>query len=194
MLDNQVTRFWRWFAKNSHRLYSDSYETDLLHQLDRTISEWNLTWEIGPGMTKKNSLTISPHGNNDLLDKAKSIIGEAPIIDDWEFYYSKQPKENWYNARLVDRAFDIDASDWTYVLYQYEDNKIEIVLKADSLSRLDKETKELAADLVLTNLLGEKLKMEKIDFIDIVDEFDDEKGITELKFLPVHLTDKRYVK
>jgi hypothetical protein len=145
-------------------------------------------------MTKENSLTISPNGNDDLLNKAKSIIGQAPTIDDWEFYYSKQPKENWHIARLVDKAFDIDASDWTYVLFQYEDNKIEIVLKADSLSPLDKETKDLAADLILTNLLDEELKMEKIDFIDIVEKFEGDKGITELKFLPAHLVDKQYIK
>ncbi len=48
-------------------------------------------------------------------------------------------------------------------------------------------TKELAADLILTNLLGEKLKIRKLDFIDVVEKFDDEKGITELKYLPAQL-------
>jgi hypothetical protein len=44
----------------------------------------------------------------------------------------------------------------------------------------------------LTNLLGEELKIKKVDFIDIVEKFDVEMGITELKFLPDHLTDKSY--
>jgi hypothetical protein len=75
---------------------------------------------------------------------------------------------------------------------KYEDEKIEILIKADSLSNLDIEIKQLAADLILTNLLGEKLKIEKIDFIDFVDKFDDEKGVTELKYLPAHISDKKY--
>jgi hypothetical protein len=44
----------------------------------------------------------------------------------------------------------------------------------------------------LTNLLGEKLKIQKIDFIEVVEKFDDEKGITELKYLPAHLKEKKY--
>jgi hypothetical protein len=52
---------------------------------------------------------------------------------------------------------------------------------------MNKKQKELAVDLVLTNLLGEKRKMEEIDFIDVVEQFESEKGITELKFLPDHL-------
>lgn len=194
MLDNQITNFWYWFTKNSDHLHSDNYEKEILDALDRKVSDWDLVWEIGPGVAKKNSLTISPNGDKDLLDKAKSIIAKAPVLDNWEFYYSKQPKENWHMARLVDMALEIDALNWTYVLFQYPDNKIEILLKADSISHLNKETKELAADLILTNLLGEKLKIEKIDFIELVDDFDDKKRITKLKFLPAHLTDKSYVK
>src|SRR5262249_30636103 len=59
--------------------------------------------------------------------------------------------------------------------------------KTNNLEILDKKQKELAVDLVLTNLLGEKRKMEEINFIDVVDQFESEKGITELKFLPNHL-------
>ena len=151
-----------------------------------------LGWEIGPGLSKENSLTISPNGNKDLLDETKYIIDKAPQLEDWEFYFVKQPKENWHLAELVDTNIEIDASDWTYVLSRYEDENIEILLKADTLTNLDQETKELAADLILTNLLGEELKIQKIDFIDIVEKFDEAKGITELKYLPAHITDKRY--
>lgn len=69
----------------------------------------------------------------------------------------------------------------------YPDDKIEILIKADNLKRFDTRTKELAVDLVLTNLLGEKAKIEELDFTGIVDKFDNEKGITKLKFLPAHL-------
>ncbi|MFC0776418.1 hypothetical protein [Terrimonas alba] len=192
MQDKDILNFWSWFTKNASSLKSDNYDKTLLDKLDKTISNWGLVWEVGPGLLKENSLTISPNGDKELLNKASDIIDKAPRLDNWEFFNAKQPKENWYLATLVDKGFEIDASNWTYVLLKYEDGKIEILLKADSLANLDIETKELAADLILTNLLGEKLKIEKIDFIDIVDKFEDDKGVTELKYLPAHLSDKRY--
>jgi hypothetical protein len=192
MQDKDILNFWSWFAKNSSSLQSDTYDQNILNELGNLISNWDLSWEIGPGLSKENSLTISPNGNKDLLDKTNAIIEKAPNLDNWEFYSTKQSKENWHLARLVDIDFAIEASNWKYVLLKYEDGKVEILIKADTLSNLDKETKELAADLILTNLLGEKLKIQTIDFIEVVDEFDDEKGITELKYLPAHITDKNY--
>ena len=124
-----------------HLLQSDNYDREVLDHFDRTVCDWDLVWEIGPGLKKENSLTISPNGDKDLLRKAKDIIDRAPNLDNWEFYYSKQPKENWHKAVLVDMALEIDALNWKYVLLQYEDDKIEIILKADSLSHLDQETK-----------------------------------------------------
>jgi hypothetical protein len=192
MQDRDILNFWSWFVKKSNTLHSDNYDKNILNELDRTISNWGLSWEIGPGISKENSLTISPNGDKELLSKTNSIIDKAPQLENWEFYFAKQPKENWYLAKLVDTDFEIDASEWTYVLLKYEDEKIEILLKADTLSKLDKEAKEIAADLILTNLLGEELKIRKIDFIEVVEKFDGEKGITELKFLPAHITDENY--
>jgi hypothetical protein len=192
MQDKEILNFWSWFSKNSNSLQSDSYDQNILDELDNIISNWDLGWEIGPGLSKENSLTISPNGNKNLLDITNGIIDKAPMLDNWDFYSTKQSKENWHLARLVGTDFEIDASNWKYVLLKYEDGKVEILIKADTLSDLDKETKELAVDLILTNLLGEKLKIQKIDFINVVDEFDSEKGITELKYLPAHITDKNY--
>jgi hypothetical protein len=187
MLDFQITDFWEWFAKHSDKLQSNNYDIDLLKQLDETISNWNLGWEIGPGVTKQSSLTISPNSNKELLNRTNEIINRAPNLENWEFYSCKQPKENWHKASLIDKKIEVDAIDWTYVLLKYPDNQIEILLQAANLKELDTETKELAVDLVLTNLLGEELKMQKIDFIEIVDASDSNKGVTELKYLPAHL-------
>ena len=186
MLDAQINEFWDWFEKNSNNLYSDNYDRDLLQKLDQTILDFGLTWEIGPGLTKKNSLTISPNGQKNLIVRAKEITDKAPSIDNWEFFSYKQPKENWDKASLGNKS-NISASDWTYVLLKFPDNKFEITVKADNLKSLDLQTKELVVDLVLTNLLGEKRKIDEINFIEIVDDFEGEKGITQIKFLPAHL-------
>jgi len=98
-------------------------------------------------------LTISPNGDKNLLGKTKEIIDKAPQLDNWEFYSAKQSKKNWHLAKLLDTDLQIDASNWTYVLLKYEDEKIEILLKADTLTKLDDELKELVADLILTKLI-----------------------------------------
>jgi hypothetical protein len=131
-------------------------------------------------------LTISPNGQKNLIAREKEITDKAPSIDNWEFFSYKQPKENWDKASLGNNS-NISASDWTYVLLKFPDNKFEITVKADNLKLLDLQTKELAVDLVLTNLLGEKRKIDEINFIEIVDDFEGEKGITQIKFLPAHL-------
>lgn len=185
MVEKKPIDFWNWFAENSNHLHSDTYDKALLDKLDEIITLWGLTWEIGPGLTKENSLTISPNGDKDLLEQASKIISIAPEFEHWEFYASKQPKHNWHIAKFD--GIEIDATEWTFILFKYPDGKNEIVIQADNLKHLDTLTKELAADLVLTNLLGEKTKIEELDFIDIVDQHEHENGITQLKLLPAQV-------
>ncbi len=80
MQDKDIVNFWSWFTKNSGNLHSDHYDKLILNELDRIISDWGLTWEIGPGLSKENSFTISPNGDKELLSKAKNIIDKAPQL------------------------------------------------------------------------------------------------------------------
>ncbi len=109
MQDKDILNFWSWFAKNSTNLQSDNYDKNILHELDKTISNWGLEWEIGPGLSKENSLTVSPNGNKELIDKTNAIIDKAPQLGNREFYNARQPKENWHLAKLFDTDFEIDA-------------------------------------------------------------------------------------
>ena len=186
MLDFQVSDFWDWFSKYAALLQPAKYDTAFLAHIDHTISSWGFTWEVGPGLLKENSFTISPGGKKELLGETDKIVAKAPQLDNWEFYSWKQPKENWSMAKL-DGRMEIDASRWTYVLLKYPDDKTEILIKADNLKAVETNRKELAVDLVLTHLIGEKRKIEEIDFIDIVDQFDSSNGVTQLHFLPAHL-------
>ena len=123
------------------------------------------------------------------MNTTKAIIDEAPKWADWEFYYAKQAKENWNQATIYDPDIKIDAAAWTYVLLQYSDNKVEVLLKAANVKPLSQELQETVTDLVLTNLLGEESKIKNIDFIELVSQFSEgeRKGEMELKQLPHHL-------
>ncbi|PSR55666.1 hypothetical protein AHMF7605_20235 [Adhaeribacter arboris] len=190
MQDKEVINFWKWFVDNKDKLESDNYEPTILQRLDETISSWDLNWEIGPGQSKENSLTISPKGSPALLQLTEQIISKAPTVDKWEFYSTKQPKENWYLLELSHDNISVDASEWEYVLLKYKDGKIEVLVKAENLMEYDKDTKELIVEIILMNLLGERMFMERVDYFDVVEEFDSEAGITEIKYLSEHLNDK----
>lgn len=137
--------------------------------------------------------TISPKGNPELLPLAEQIINKAPALDKWQFYSTKQPKTNWHLLEISRDNISVNANEWEYVLLKYKDGKIEVLVKADDLLKYDKDTKELIVEIILTNLLGEKMFMEKVDYFDVVDEFDSDDGITEIKHLPEHLKDNSYL-
>lgn len=185
MSDSQLNTFWKWFAENSTQLHSDSFDLLVLSELDAIISSLGFGWEIGPGLIKESSLTISPNGDKQLLEQSSKMVDNAPALPNWEFYPSKQPKENWDKANL--KGITVDAAKWTYFLLRYPDGKNEIVIQADNLLEIDISVKETAVDLILTNLLGEKRKIEALDFIEIVDNQENENPVTQLKFLPAHL-------
>ena len=149
MQDKDILNFWKWFVDNKDKLESDSYDPAILQQLDKTISNWDLNWEIGPGQSRENSLTISPKGDPSLLPLAEQIINKAPTVDKWQFYSTKQPKENWHLLELNKENISVNASEWEYVLLKYKDGKIEVLIKADNLLQYDKDTKELIAILML---------------------------------------------
>ncbi len=74
MQDQDIMNFWSWFTKNSDNLHPDNYDQNILNELDRIICNWGLTWEIGPGLSKEYSLTISPNGDKHLLGTTNYII------------------------------------------------------------------------------------------------------------------------
>ena len=43
-----------------------------------------INWEIGLGISKENSMAISPKGNIKLLPVTERIIDKAPNVKDWD--------------------------------------------------------------------------------------------------------------
>jgi hypothetical protein len=148
-----------------------------------------LSWEIGPGINTKYSLTISCAGNPEVSGTLAKIVDKARPIPDWEFFKSRQPKEQWSTLKLSNENITIDASGWKYVLLQYPDNKVEILIDAENLNAFDKETQSAAIEIILINLLGEDLYVEKIHFHDLVLNLEEKypHGLTSIRFLGEHL-------
>jgi len=96
MIDaDYINNFWDWFRVNCSHLHSDKYPNDTFGELDERLYGMGLYWEVGPGVNKENLLTISVSGQRARLDKARSLLVNAPILADWEFDLFKKPKTNW---------------------------------------------------------------------------------------------------
>jgi hypothetical protein len=184
----EIKEFWEWFKINSTRLQSDIIDDDTIKQIDTRITNFGLRWEVGPGVAKVNSLTISPNGDFEKLELVKEFIDNAPTLDTWEFYNFKQPKPNhWDRLELPKYNINISASNWTYTLLRYQDGKKEVLIKGDSLADIDSDYKVGVAEMVLINLIGEEKMMTEIDYVDVLGQDDNTYEMHDLIELNEHL-------
>lgn len=171
----KTEKFWKWFDSVKEKLSPEIIDEKMIGILNSKILVLgDFDWEIREGINKANLLIISPGGDLNLIDKAKYIISLAPVYNDWEFYYFKPPKD-WDFKLYVEKNGGkemVDASNWTYVLYEFDNSNYDIAIKAQTIKHLDIDFQYDLIDLVLENILGEEMSLEKIKNVEIVSNFD----------------------
>src|SRR5437660_747429 len=121
----KIEAFWNWFRGIAGLLAADIESSSLLKELDARVDELDsmLSWEIGPGSHEPYQFVISPNLDRHLLQKTREIVSRAPVIEGWEFYSARQPKQ--WDYKLVMESSDgripicLDASGWYFVLLHY---------------------------------------------------------------------------
>jgi hypothetical protein len=180
--NTKIKSFWKWFVENEIRIrevLDSDLQTEreaLVNDMDNQILDFGLfTWEVGHGTEKSFFLTISPNGNRERLLLSRSIVKDAPDLSDWEFYYAK-PAKDWdlqfslFDNNVVEQQ--VNAGGWSFALFKQPDHQIKIIVEADNIPHLDFDTRLTAADLVVTSILGEELKIMSVGDIEIVNKFD----------------------
>lgn len=173
--NSKIEKFWRWFIKNDELIrnaikHGNSQNKETLSNFfdDKVLEIGTFTWEISQGKTKEFSFTLSPNRSKDLLQKTKEYISIAPDLSHWEFKFAK-PARLWdLHFELYDENVNlckIDGSKWEFSIIHKENHKYEIEVFAKSIENLDKETQDVALDLVVTSLLGEHERIELINKI-----------------------------
>ncbi|MBL9037916.1 MAG: hypothetical protein JNG84_05305 [Archangium sp.] len=192
MAPTPVQEFWNWFSKN-HGDFGEQFENRaLIEQLDAWVTTLGpYVWEIGPGLTEANALVISPGGDPELLEETKRIVALAPALEGWEFHSTK-PQKAWnLTFEILTDMFQLEvkAHDWRYVLLRYPDGKFEIILRAPELMGLEPDTRTTAAEILLDGMLGEAMRMQFIDVIDVVGEYEaaHAQKNNAIEHLPAHL-------
>jgi hypothetical protein len=178
---DKVKDFWRWFQSNADEFLKNQYNNELIEKIDKFIDSFNVTldWEIGPvegASSEQNKveqyLCISPCLNEDLVPLTREIISLAPACDSWLFLPAKPAKgwfPEWNMLNEVNQAIAIDASDWKYLLYLFDDGTYEMDVYVDNVDG-NANTRLLAAEIAITNLLGEDMLMNTIKNIQVVPE------------------------
>jgi hypothetical protein len=175
---HQINEFWTWFSANAEALAANPEDSILLEELDGRVHRLGaeLSWEIGPGLSKPWQLVISPNLDRDLRELTRSIVAEAPSLNDWEFHPTRQRKEWDYKVELTGEdggpAMVIDASNWTFVLLRYPDGIREILLKGAGLPVLEDDERWQAAAITLEGILGEDVLLETVDEFELVDNLE----------------------
>lgn len=184
LTENKIKKLWKWF-KNHEKQIRECMEKEsgsdrdfIVEQLDNLILDMGIfSWEIRPGVSKNWSLIISPNGDKELLRKSKKIMHKAPIHEEWEFHYCR-PALNWDRQLLIYDSFmdeqQINASNWKYVVVPLKEEKFKLILEANNINHLDRETALKAAHMTVVNEIGEETKIHSVSSIDIVDQLKQE--------------------
>ena len=148
-----------------------------------------LTWDMGLDNDDNWFLLLSPNGDEELLKITQQVMTNAPEHMDWLFY-SSRPAKTWNRQILIyDELHDeliIDASNWHYLVFDDEDEKLAIVLEATNLTSIDSNLTETAAAEFLIKELGELNWILQIGSVEVVSSVENEheeikNHISELK-------------
>jgi hypothetical protein len=176
--DDNIERFWQWFVKNE-RMIKDCIENEHSAHRELVIDQMNehilglgmLTWDMGLNVDDHWFLMLSPNGNPDMLKISQKTMAEAPQHMDWLFY-SSRPAKNWNRQFTVyDELHDeqnIDASNWHYLVFDGEEDKLALILEASNVSHLNEELTETAAEQFIIHELGELTWMLHVGSVEII--------------------------
>jgi len=143
----------------------------LLQELDTRVEKLGaaVSWEIGPGTTQPCALSITPDGDPELLPVCKHIVSLAPTVPGWEIHPAKPPKQ-WdlqFTVQLKDGALELDARRWTYVLFEGDDGRFDIVIAAPELDGVDEVVRDSAGKILVDAMLGEATRLAHVASIEV---------------------------
>lgn len=180
----KIEAFWKWFIQAEEHILTffaeeiDEDRASLIESINNQVLEFGLfAWEISPGEEKPFRFTLSPNGDPQRLALSKLIISKAPQLRKWEYLPAK-PSKDWdfvlpiYDDWMIERS--IEAFRWQYVLLEYPDDSVELLIKARNLLFMDEDSQAMAIDQVLTNIVGEECNINYFTEVHIVEEFPEE--------------------
>ena len=176
-MDTRILQFWNWFVHNE-AIFRDKTQAEKAQEMlnNQVLTFGKFAWGIDEGQQKPYVFTISPNNDRQLYKISQQLIKYAPSLANWDFRSCKPPIKDWdFKFQAYNNFFLLDTYDaakWHFVLIEEEDYRVSIEIKANNIVNLDREDQVIAAQRVVTNILGEQLYIEEVYGVNIVPEFD----------------------
>jgi hypothetical protein len=176
-LKQRVTAFWEWYASVAGRFYSeiDSKRCgDLEPEVSAKVNELlgGMAWVFGPGANGAgHSFTLTPEGNRHRRLVAQYWLAQAPEIDGWTFYASKQPSEMHrmgQTMRIQDLSFGANEI-WLTPSVDAEAESVDLMVWHPLFDRIDNRLRWTVVFLWLDEALGEDAVSQRVGEIRLGD-------------------------
>lgn len=160
----RVQEFWNWYPTVAQRFYETIEKGDcarLAEEVSRFVTAEipHLAWAFGPGAPDGHSFTISGEGQLPKQLLAEYWLSQAPPVDGWTFYSSRQPSPQQQLSGLgveVGKEKRVDAENLMLDTQVDEENQvIDAVVWHDSLSEVPQEHHAQILFILLDEALGE---------------------------------------
>lgn len=175
MNKSAINQFWTWFKENSEKIAKYDKEADIPKIIDHRVQDLGgFEWEIGPGTEKEFAFVLSPGRDFQKLTLTKLIVDLAPTLAKWEFYHARPPKRSEPVVKLPVGSRNpkvFNGMNWKYVMIEYPDRKIDLVIKLPK-SDIQHPNVYEAAEVIVESVIGEEYFIKIINEIELVEEFD----------------------
>jgi hypothetical protein len=158
----RVEDFWRWYAERAARYYqtidnkdSASLEPEVSAKVNELLPRF--AWVFGPGANDSGySFTLTGEGNLHLQFLAEYWKRQAPPLEGWTFYSSRQPSTDLEGWRIEIGGQSFGALEfWLAPSLDQELQKIDITVWHPLFARLPEKDRWTVLFLVLDEALGE---------------------------------------
>lgn len=200
--DERVDAFWEWFVLNEERIVAilNNEESRDKESLVQSLNDWVLqlgmfSWEMGRGQRRPYFFTISPNRDPELFALSQQIIDAAPELPQWELNDAK-PAQQWdLRLNIYDNDLNewrVNASSWKFILLSKPHNKVKVRILAKNIAKLDAEARASAAELYVSGVAGEALRIRHVAGIEITSSFGPEEEADAHPFpdLKAHIEDQ----
>ena len=176
-IKEEIGKFWNWFQINSKSLEKKEISHKHILELEQNLfAIHKLDWELGPGRSKPFMLSLSPNGDPNLFELTKQIVEEAPLLDDWEFFPAKPPRD-WnlvFQLSYEGREVLIDGKQWEFLAFKFKDGTFDLDFKPVEGIGLPDEYLNWAATILVDGELGEDRRIRTIANIATVKSWSEE--------------------
>lgn len=165
-----VEQFWDWFVRHEENLRADKPEHRYTELLGEQLRDLEVPrWEIGPldesGSTHFLALSgasISKTGQTN----RNELLGLTPPSH-WKLLAFRPPKKWSRQFHWGSRRVCINANEWLFEVYKFDDGMFDLVLRTEIPEIADLEDKREALVFALDSELGEAGMIEKINAVEL---------------------------